>query len=440
MNVLNRNINNIFFIFALSHLIIWTLIPSITNQNLPLDTIEALAWGSNLDWGFNKHPPMSAFFSEVFFQIFGSQDWAYYLLSQIFLLVAFFYVFKFANEILGNIKLGLISVLLLESIYFYNFTTPEFNVNVCQLPFWSLVIYYSWRIFESKEIKFLDCFLVGLFAALGFLSKYLFIYILVAIDLLFVYLIFIKKTKKFDFKYLITLEVFLILLVPHFVWLYNNDFITILYGLKRTSLENSGIIEHIKYPLIFLLKQIGILIPFFFLIYLLIKKKNLKFNLKDKKLLFLLFINILPIVLVFLTSFITGSKIRTMWMTPFYLFFGVLFVYIFKSQINVKRINSFLYGFLFLFFLSPSLYAFVSFTQLDKRTDYPGKEIAAKVQITWNKNFEKEIQFITGDEWKAGNLSYHLKSRPKWEGLTNNVTLNNSSQFICIDDVCLGRY
>jgi hypothetical protein len=81
-----KNINNIFFIFAISHLIIWTLIPSLTNKNLPLDTIEALAWGSNLDWGFNKHPPMSAFFSEVFFQIFGSQDWAYYLLSQIFVL------------------------------------------------------------------------------------------------------------------------------------------------------------------------------------------------------------------------------------------------------------------------------------------------------------------------------------------------------------------
>ena len=40
--------------------------PTIVNQNLPLDTIEALAWGSNLDWGFNKHPPLSAFFCEVF--------------------------------------------------------------------------------------------------------------------------------------------------------------------------------------------------------------------------------------------------------------------------------------------------------------------------------------------------------------------------------------
>ena len=440
MNVLNRNINNIFFIFALSHLIIWTLVPSLTNKNLPLDTIEALAWGSNLDWGFNKHPPMSAFFTEVFFQIFGSLDWVYYLLSQIFVLTAFYFVFKLANLILGNIKLSLISVLLLESIYFYNFTSPEFNVNVCQLPFWSLVVYYSWKIYETKKIKFIDCFLVGLFAAFGFLSKYLFIYLLVSIDLLFIYLIFFKKTKKFDFKYLITLEVFFVLLVPHLIWLFNNEFVTILYGLKRTGLEGTGILEHIKNPIIFLVKQIGILIPFFFLIFLLIKKIKFKVNLKDKKLLFLIFVNLLPLILMFVTSVISGSKIRTMWMTPFYLFFGVFFMYLFQSQINIKKINSFLYAFIFLFFLSPLLYSYISISQTDKRTDYPGKEIATKVQLTWSQDFQKEIQFVTGDEWKAGNLSYHLDSRPKWEGFTNSIILNESSQFICVDDVCLGRY
>ena len=66
-----RNINNLFYIFITTHLFVWTLVPSITNNNLPLDTIEALAWGSNLDWGFNKHPPASAFFVEFFYQIFG---------------------------------------------------------------------------------------------------------------------------------------------------------------------------------------------------------------------------------------------------------------------------------------------------------------------------------------------------------------------------------
>ena len=205
-------------------------------------------------------------------------------------------------------------------------------------------------------------------------------------------------------------------------------------------MEQSNILSHFKYPIIFLLKQIGILVPFFFLIFLLVKKIKCKFNLKDKKLLFLISVNILPIILMFLTSVITGSKIRTMWMTPFYLFFGVLFVYIFQSQINIKKINSFLGGFLFLFFLSPILYSYISVYQTDKRTDYPGTEIADKVQIIWDKDFDKKIEFVTGDEWNAGNLSYHLKSRPKWEGFTNNKILDNSSQFICVDDVCLGRY
>ena len=440
MNVLNRNINNIFFIFALSHLIIWTLVPSLTNKNLPLDTIEALAWGSNLDWGFDKHPPMSAFFTEVLYQIFGAQDWVFYLLSQIFVLIAFYFVFKFAYEILEDIKLSLISVLLLETIYFYNFTSPEFNVNICQLPFWSLVVYYSWKIYKSKEIEFIDCFLVGLFAAIGFLSKYLFIYLLISIDLLFIYLIFIKKIKKFDFKYLITLEVFIVLLVPHIIWLYNNEFVTITYGLKRTGIEETNLIDHIKHPIIFLIKQIGILIPFFFLIWVLIKKIKFRINLKDKKLIFLYSINILPILLILITSFVTGSKIRTMWMTPFYLFFGVLFLYMLQFQIDLKKIKLFLYGFLFLFFLSPVIYSFISVSQTDKRTDYPGKDIANKVQFLWDQDFDKEIEFVTGDEWKAGNLSYHLKSRPKWEGPTNNEKLNKSSQFICLEEVCLGRY
>ena len=437
--LLNKNnINKFFYVFLTAHLFLWTLIPSLTNNNLPLDTIEALAWGSNLEWGFNKHPPMSAFFPEVFFQIFGSQDWIYYLLSQIFVVISFYYVFKFSKEFFNSDLLGIISVLLIEAIYFYNFTTPEFNVNVCQLPFWSLTVYFSWKIYTSKEIKFTDCFLVGLFAAFGFLSKYLFVYLLVSIDLLFIYLIFIKKDRKFDFKYLITLEVFLIVLVPHLIWLNNNDFITITYGLARTGLEQSSLIDHTKFPLIFLIKQIGLLIPFLILVWLLVKKIKFRISFKDKKLLFLLAINILPIILMFLTSAVTGSKIRTMWMTPFYLFFGTLFVYLFQAQINIKKLKPFMIGFIFLFFLSPVLYAYVSISKEDKRTDYPGKEIAIKTQYAWDQQFNSKINVVYGNEWNAGNLSYHLKSRPVWEGFVEKEKLDQLKDYMCFDNVCVG--
>ena len=72
--LIKNNYNTVFYIFLLSHLLMWTIAPSISNINLPLDTIEHLAWASNLEWGFNKHPPLVAFILNFFFQIFGNQD------------------------------------------------------------------------------------------------------------------------------------------------------------------------------------------------------------------------------------------------------------------------------------------------------------------------------------------------------------------------------
>ena len=405
-----KNISFIFSLFLLTHLLIWTFVPFFSNKNLPLDVIEALAWGTNLDWGWDKHPPLSIFFPEIFYQLFGNQDWAYYLLSQIFVVFSFVAIFKLAKEFLKNETHALISVFLLEGIYFYNFTTPEFNVNVCQIPFWSLTVYYSWQSFKNDKIQ--NWILLGLFAGLGVLSKYLFIYLLLGIKLFFIY--YLKKDKKFNFKYLVPIIVFLLVLSPHLKWLVDNDYRTMAYGLKRTSLESSTFLNHFIYPLKFIFKQIGTVLPFFILLSLIIKKFKFKINQRDEKSIFLIFITFVPILLMFITSLIFAANIRTMWMTPFYLFFGLFFIYHFKDSVNLNFLKRFMFSFLFIFILSPIAYLYISISKDDKRTDYPGKEIAYLVQSRWDKNFINRIAIVVGDEWVAGNLSYHLKSRPRW--------------------------
>ena len=416
-----NNISNLFGIFLILHLAIWTIIPSISNLNLPLDTIEALAWGSNLDWGFAKHPPLSAFIIEIFFQVFGNQDWVYYFLSQFFILITFFVVWKFSEEFIKDSRLSLTSVLLIEGIYFYNFTTPEFNVNICQLPFWALTTFYFWKSINEKKIK--NWILFGIFASLGFLSKYLFFYLLVSIGLFFSY--YTYKEKKIDYKIIISILIFLTILSPHLFWLYENNYSTITYALKRTGADSKQIIDHLIYPSIFLFKQIVILIPFIAMCSIIVKRFKIKINLKDKKLLFLIFVNLVPIFLIFLTSLVLGGKIRTMWMTPFYIFFGILIIYIYEAKINFMNIKKFLFLFLFLFLLSPSLYLYISLKNKTKRTDFPGKEIAYLVQSKWEKNFTNEIEIIVGDEWFGGNLSYHLNSRPTWYKSLTNVKKEN---------------
>ncbi len=417
---IKKNTNKIFYLFLFSHLLLWTLIPSLSNKNLPLDTIEALAWGSNLNWGFSKHPPFSAFAVEFFYNIFGNNDWAYYLLSQIFVTTAFYFVWKFSYLILEDKIKSLLSVLILSGIYFYNFTTPEFNVNVSQLPFWALSVYFFWKGLNFN--KRADWVLFGFFSALGFLSKYLFIYILLSLFIYF--LLNYKQYKHLIQNYFLSIIISLTLLIPHFIWLQDNNFVTIFYGLNRSEIPDFYLLNHLKNPLIFLLKQLIILIPFFLMIFVTIKKLKFKVNKKDKKILFLLSINLIPLLLMLLTSILTGAKIRTMWMTPFYLFLGTLFFLFFKKGIELNRIKKFYYIFLFFFIISPLVYLGVSLGDDTKRTDYPGKEIARLVQNKWNDNFINEIKIVVGNEWAAGNLSYHLYSRPIWRNDLKKVSSN----------------
>ena len=111
--------------------------------------------------------------------------------------------------------------------------------------------------------------------------------------------------------------------------MFENDFITISYGINRSDLDKPELIYHIINPSIFLLKQLVILIPFFIMAVSLCNKFRINITKKIKKNLFLVSITILPVFLILITSIITGAKIRSMWMTPFYIFYGTLFCRIF---------------------------------------------------------------------------------------------------------------
>ena len=71
----------------------------------------------------------------------------------------------------------------------------EFNVNIAQLPFWALTVLFTWRCL--KKDKVIDYVFLGLVVGLGILSKYLFIYLMIGIKLVFIY--FIKKNKRVKF-------------------------------------------------------------------------------------------------------------------------------------------------------------------------------------------------------------------------------------------------
>ena len=438
MKINNIQTQKLLIYFLFVHIFLWTIIPSIINNNLHLDTIEVLAWGNELQLGYDKYPPVFPLFTELFFKVFGNQDWAYYLLSQLFVASSFIIIFQFAKHFFENKIHCLFSVLLLETIYFFNYTTPELNAFLCQFPFLSLSALYCWRAINKN--KNFDWFMFGFFAGIATLTYYLSLYLLASISIFFIFEII--KNKKFNNKYFLTLIVYLITLSPHLYWIFNDNFTSIEYALFRSfgdplsEINNFKYSANITYPFIFLMKQLLILVPFFLMLSTILNRLKITINFKDKKLIFLLVINIFPIALVFLTSLFLGVKIRTMWMTPFYLFLGVLLIYIFQEKIILKKIKYFFSIFLILFIFSPGVYLYISLSQDNKRTDYPGNKISKKVQKIWDNNFSNKINIVGGNEWYAGNLSYHLKSRPKWDNIfdnnKDNVNKNLEDGFVLI--------
>ncbi len=408
---------NFFYLLCLYHLIIWTIVPYLSNKNLPLDVIEALAWGQNFNLGYNKHPPLSAWIPGILFKFFGNKDWIYYFLSQIFIIISFIFLRKLASFFFKKKIHILLSILSAEGIFFYTFESPQFNVNICQIPLWIGTIYFFLK--SIKNNKIYDWIFLGIFSAFGVLTKYIFSYLLIS---LFFYLIFIFiKNKKFNFNFLYSLLTFLLIIAPHLQWLFQNDFTTINYALKRGGLNEFNIYNHLLNPSKFLITQIIISLPFFLLIYLLIKKIKVRLPLNNEKFIFLLFSFLVPFFLILITSVITGSRIRTMWMMPFYSLIGIFFIYLYENRINLKKLKNFKILLIIFLIISPTLYSLRSI-YFDSRTSYEGKIIASEIKKEWKTISKVNISNVGFSEWYAGNLSYQLHNRPK-------VFLEENSEF-----------
>ncbi|MFM2336583.1 MAG: hypothetical protein RIR13_461 [Pseudomonadota bacterium] len=398
----------IFYLLCLYHLIIWTIIPYFSNKNLPLDVIEALAWGQNFDLGYNKHPPLSAWIPGLLFKIFGNKDWIYYLLSQVFIVISFIFLWKLSSFFLKKNYQILLSILTIEGIAFFTFETPQFNVNICQIPLWIGTVYFFFKSIRKNKIT--DWIFLGVFSALGFLTKYIFAYLLIS---LFFYLVFIFLIKKkIYFNSLYALLTFFLITLPHFQWLIQNDFTTIYYAVKRGGLNEFNIYNHLLNPLKFLTSQIAISLPFLLLGYFLIKKIKIKLPFNNEKFIFLIFSFILPFFLILITSIISGSRIRTMWMIPFYSLIGVFFIFLYQDQINLKKLKKFYIILITFLVLSPTLYSLRSIYK-DSRTGYEGKKIALQIEKEWKTISKEKISNVGFSEWYAGNLSYQLSNRPK---------------------------
>ncbi len=135
----SKNTGPLFSIWGLLglYVLVWVLTRGLTDSNLDhyADMLENYAWGQSMAWGSTKHPPLFAWVTGLWFDIFPTQDIAYYLLSYLNVAIGLLGVYRLAHALrLPNLALP--SVMLLCMAFPYSTLAAKFNANAILLSVW----------------------------------------------------------------------------------------------------------------------------------------------------------------------------------------------------------------------------------------------------------------------------------------------------------------
>ncbi|HEX9789947.1 MAG TPA: glycosyltransferase family 39 protein [Kiloniellales bacterium] len=407
----------VFWGFVGLHVAAWTLLPALADPNLPLDVIEILSWGHEWQFGYAKHPPLTPWLAELFAALGtlfggGAAGWPLYLLSQVCVGVAFWAMWRLARDMLDPVP-ALLSVLLLEGIYYHNFTSPEFNANVVLLPFWALAILAFHRALRDGAWQAWAGW--GLAAGLGLLGKYYTAVLLVPMAALMLATPAYRRQIMRPGPY-VGLAVLAAVLLPHIGWLTGNDFPSFSYAVHRAGGGSRAWSDHVVYPLRFLVGQAPILLPALAILIALGRPRR-DGGLSTEASRFLLFVGFGPLLVTMLLSAIAGFKVRSMWGTPLFLSSGLMLIGWFAPRITAHGLRRFAWAWSGIFALALAAYLGTVvlrplFYDTGKRTHFPGRPLAAAVTAAWHERFGTPLPVVVGDPWPAGNVAFYSVDRP----------------------------
>ena len=394
------------------HAVVWTLLPSLVNPNLPLDVVEGLFWGHAWQLGYDKHPPLSPWLLEAAARLVPGRDWPAYLLSALSVAVAFGALWRLARDFVPPGAAAL-SVLILQGVYYHNFTIPEFNPNVLQLPFWALSVLCLWRGLSRGSL--LAWGLFGLFGALGILTKYFTGFLILALGAYLVLDSYGRAAWRTPGPY-VAMAVGAAVLAPHALWMLLHDFQTVTYALERSgALAESALVRHLVYPGRFLLAQIlaGLALVVLFCA---LGRPRWHPAVSGAQARFLLAAALGPLILVLALSAVFGLRLRSMWGAPILSFAGLLAVAFFEARAwNLRRFARVWAG---VFLLAPAVYLALAlgqpyFSDKGKRVHFPGRALAQAVETAWTERFGAPLAIVIGDTWVAGNVAAYAAGRPQ---------------------------
>lgn len=422
-------------LFFMVYFLIWSIAPAFITSSVPLDVSEGINWGSEFQWGYYKHPPLSSWILYSFYEVFGHIG--PYLLSQLFVILTLILVFLLARQVTSYHGALLASASTMGVIY-YSYPSLEFNHNVAQFPIWAGLSLLFFKAITNNRYR--DWIGVGVVGGLGMLTKYSVIFLLIPMA---IFLILpaqwrlLKQSKPW-----LAAVIMLALFSPHLYWLTQHDWLPLTYasGRSHDSNEVSQLSAHFSW-LGFTLTQLIAHVPL--LIMLVMSRQYLKWpplsfqsllrsndattaaadlsaslqtpQYRNLSLLWYLWLS--PLVLLILLSLILGLGLRDMWAMPMWSLSGIILVSLIGSRHLdqvAAALSKYLTIWLGLVTLLMLIYLSFGHQLRDKpsRMDWPEQALAAQAHQSWLSVSNCPLDSVSGDRWLGALVA--MNTTPAW--------------------------
>ncbi len=223
----------------LGYVAIWTTYGVVAKggQDLHPDMTEIADWSRDLAHGYAKHPPLAPYLTRVWFTIFPSADWSFYLFAVAIAGLSLWIAWRAALRYLDPRK-AVAATLLLTFIPFFNFHALKFNANTVLMPLWAVTTLWFLISFETRSRVYAA--LAGIAAGAAVLGKYWSVFLL--IGLVCAALIDRRRAEYFrSAAPYLTVVAGALVIAPHVVWLYQHDYAPFRYAAALHGAKSFGV-------------------------------------------------------------------------------------------------------------------------------------------------------------------------------------------------------
>lgn len=243
----------IIIVAALIKLLLYQV--ALLNSGYAGDELLHIDAGNHLAFGYMDFPPMIGIIAWMQ-NLFNSDS---IFIHHLFLSIAGVLVLIFSGLITMKLGGNWLAVLMTSLCFIFSpgFNGNHFSPTIFEGLFWVICTYFIVLYCNKENGRYF--YFMGLFAALGFLSKYSIVFLLSGV---FFSILFFRRSilKRQDFW--LGFILFLIIISPNMWWQYSNEFPIIRHmsELYDTQLNQISIISEIKTLITFLNPAIFILV------------------------------------------------------------------------------------------------------------------------------------------------------------------------------------